>query len=65
MCYRAAGSHCSLYPMSAAVIRAHAADLKLYKTSPGTVRFGPGKALPVSLVRKLVRSRVAELRSRP
>jgi len=65
LCYRATESYCSLYPMSPAVIRAHAADLTLYKTSPGTVRFARGKALPVSLVRKLVRSRVAELRIRP
>ena len=65
VCYKAARSHCSFHPMSTTVIRAHAADLKPYSTSPGTVRFGPGAPLPVRLVRKLVRTRVAELRSRP
>jgi uncharacterized protein YdhG (YjbR/CyaY superfamily) len=48
--------------MSTPVIRAHARDLESYSTSPGTVRFAPGKALPAALVRKLVRTRIAELR---
>lgn len=64
VCYKATRSHCSFHPMSAAVIRAHAKELKAYSTSPGTVRFAPGKALPVALVRKLVRTRMAELRNR-
>jgi uncharacterized protein YdhG (YjbR/CyaY superfamily) len=64
VCYKAARSHCSFHPLSTAVIRAHAADLKAYGTSPGIVRFAPGKALPVALVRKLVRTRIAELRNR-
>jgi uncharacterized protein YdhG (YjbR/CyaY superfamily) len=65
VCYKAARNHCSFHPMSTAVIRAHTADLASYSTSPGTVRFAPGKPLPASLVRKLVRTRVAELRKRP
>ena len=63
-CYKATRSHCSFHPMSTAVIRAHARDLESYSTSPGTVRFAPGRALPVALVRKLVRTRIAELRNR-
>ena len=64
VCYKATRSHCSVHPMSPAVIRAHARELKSYTTSPGTVRFAPGKALPVALVRKLVKTRIAELRNR-
>jgi uncharacterized protein YdhG (YjbR/CyaY superfamily) len=64
VCYSAAKAHCSFFPMSPAVIRAHMADLKVYSTSKGTIRFGPDKSLPASLVRKLVRARVAELRNR-
>ena len=64
VCYKATRSHCSFHPMSTAVIRAHARDLESYGTSPGTVRFAHGKALPVALVRKLVRTRIAELRNR-
>jgi uncharacterized protein YdhG (YjbR/CyaY superfamily) len=62
VCFAAAAHHCSLYPMSPAVIRAHADDLKKYEISKGTVRF---KApLPPALVRKLVRARIAELESK-
>ena len=63
VCYKAAKAHCSFHPMSAAVIRAHTAALTSYSTSMGTVRFGPKKSLPVALVRKLVKTRIAELRT--
>jgi uncharacterized protein YdhG (YjbR/CyaY superfamily) len=59
VCFAAAVHHCSLYPMSPAVIRAHADDLKKYETSKGTIRFVA--PLPAALVRKIVRARLAEL----
>ncbi len=64
VCYAAPRDHCSFYPMSAAVIRAHAPDLRKYDTSKGTIRFPASRPLPVTLVRKLVRARIAELRAR-
>ena len=63
-CFAAAANHCSLHPMSAAVIRAHAGDLAGYETSKGTIRFPAGKPLPRVLVRKIVKTRMAELQGR-
>ena len=61
--YAAFTRHCSLFPMTAGIRKALAADLEGYETSKGTVRFPLDRPLPVALVRKLVRARVAELRA--
>ena len=60
--YAAFKNHCSLYPITGAIRRRLAVDLKGYETSKGTVRLPLAKPIPVGLVRKLVKARVAEAR---
>jgi uncharacterized protein YdhG (YjbR/CyaY superfamily) len=59
--YAAFKEHISLYPMTGDIRRAHAKALKGYKTSTGTVQFPLSRPLPISLIRKLIRARAAEI----
>ncbi len=62
--YAAFKRHCSLFPMSGAVIEACAAGLSAYDIDKGTIRFQASKPLPAALVRTLVRARIAEIEAR-
>jgi uncharacterized protein YdhG (YjbR/CyaY superfamily) len=57
--YAAFSSHCSLFP-TAAVIEQFRDELKRFPTARGTVQFPISKPIPVRLVEKLVRARVAD-----
>jgi uncharacterized protein YdhG (YjbR/CyaY superfamily) len=57
--FAAAKLHCSFFP-GAHPIEALKGELGGYGISKGTVRFEPSKPLPATLVRKLVKARVAE-----
>lgn len=54
-----AKNHCAFYP-GAEPIRAHAKELAKYDLAKGTVRFSPENPLPTALVRKLVKTRIAQ-----
>jgi uncharacterized protein YdhG (YjbR/CyaY superfamily) len=56
--FGASVNHCSFYP--GAVVEAHKEELKDFDTSKGTIRFQANNRLPATLVRKLVRARVAK-----
>ena len=51
--------HCAFYP-GAFPIEANKKELKAYKTSKGTIQFPAEKPLPATLVRKLIKSGIAE-----
>ncbi len=57
--YAAFARHCSLFP-TASVLGQFRNELKGYKVSKGTVQFPLEERVPVALVKKLVRARVAE-----
>ena len=50
-------NHCAFYPGS--VVGALKDELKDYDTSKGTIRFRSDEPLPATLVRKLVKARIA------
>ncbi len=58
--YAAFKNHCSFFPMSAALIDQFEGDLKGYRTSKGTLQFPLDKPLPASLLKKMVKARVAD-----
>src|SRR5258706_16306498 len=58
--YAAFKNHCSLFPTGSGVIEKFAKKLEGFPTSRGTIRFPPDKPLPDSLLKKIVKTRVAE-----
>jgi len=57
--FAAFSDHCSLFP-TASVIEAFKKELKGYTTSKGTIQFAVDKPLPTTLVKKLVKARIAQ-----
>ena len=60
--YAAFAKHCSLFPTGSGVIERFGKELKNYSTNKGTIRFPPDKPLPDALIKKIVKTRVAENR---
>ena len=64
VCFRASASHCALHPMNGTIVDEFKKALKKYSTSKGTIRFQPDQPLPATLVRQLVKARIAENQQR-
>lgn len=58
--FGATAKHCAFYLMSSTIVETFKDELMDYDTSKGTIRFQADKPLPVALVRKLVKARIAE-----
>ena len=53
-------NHCAFYPGSSTTLKKFRKELRNFQTSKGTIRFSPDKPLPAALVKKLVKTRIAE-----
>ena len=62
-CGVGAANHCAFYP-GAFPVEGHKKELEAYGTSKGTIRFQADRPLPATLVRKLVKTRIAERAAR-
>ena len=62
--YAAFKNHCSFFPMQASLIDEMKEELKGYRTAKGTLQFSLDKPLPATLVKKMVKGRVAENEAR-
>jgi uncharacterized protein YdhG (YjbR/CyaY superfamily) len=57
-------NHCAFYPGSSATLKKLRNELRDFQTSKGTLRFSPDKPVPVALVKKLLKARIAENNAR-
>jgi uncharacterized protein YdhG (YjbR/CyaY superfamily) len=55
--------HTSLYPITSAIRKTFSGELEGLKMSTGTVQFPLSAPVPVALVKRLVKARVAEVRA--
>jgi len=56
--------HCSLFPMSGAVIEKFKDELEGFHTSKGTLQFPAEKPLSAALMKKIIKARMAEIEAK-
>jgi uncharacterized protein YdhG (YjbR/CyaY superfamily) len=56
-------NHISLYPVTAGVVRALKKEIEPYRTGKGTLQFPLERPMPVGLIRRIVKLRVAEVKA--
>ena|SRR5689334_4692148 len=62
--YAAFRDHCSLFP-GGSVLQGFKDETSRFKTSKGTIQFPLDEPLPVRLIKKIVKARVAEVAAKP
>ena len=62
--FRATARGCSYYPFSGSTLRSLSSDLASYSQTKSALHFSSEKPLPISLVRKLIKARVAEIKTK-
>ena len=60
--FAATKSGCSYFPFSGRTLGTMAAQLRPYDRTKSSLHFDPARGLPTTLVRRLLRTRIAELR---
>jgi uncharacterized protein YdhG (YjbR/CyaY superfamily) len=63
--FKATVKGCSYYPFSGSTLTTLAGQLEGRGGTGGSLHFDPSRPLPVALVRKLLRTRIAEIRRTP
>jgi uncharacterized protein YdhG (YjbR/CyaY superfamily) len=58
--FLATAKGCSYFPFSGATLSTLSSELARYSRTKSALHFGPERPLPVALVRKLIRARIAE-----
>ena len=63
-CYAAFKKHCSYFPIGSTPVEPFQEEAAPFWTSKGTLQFTPDHPMPEELVRKVVRKRIEEIRSK-
>ncbi|HEY2675913.1 MAG TPA: DUF1801 domain-containing protein [Steroidobacteraceae bacterium] len=53
---------CSYFPFSGSTLKSLARDISRYESTKSSLHFSADKPLPITLVRKLLRTRIAEIK---
>src|SRR5262245_20820499 len=64
VCYAAFNDHYSFFPMSGRAVEIHRKELGERVTGKGTIRFRYDERLPVTLVKKAVKTRLGDVAAR-
>jgi uncharacterized protein YdhG (YjbR/CyaY superfamily) len=58
--FAAFAKHCSFFPLGSSALKGFERELKDFRRSKGTLHFPVDKPMPVGLVKKIVKARIAQ-----